>query len=300
VLEEKPGVVLLETYTYGDDRKTPNEVKVLAKQYGVPIIPHSSNELHHYESRGLAKVKCLIVCGNQMGEYKTMWRSVAKKAADVKKTAADGKISASDIDDQIQTIQQRLKRGNELDFEKVQEAIVKDLHDNYDHSKMLLNGFSQSADTHNELLKLFMHFILFSLVDNYQYTELLKKLGIENMDGDINDDPIDLFDRLLNMDSIALNTIVKCILVDRFHTIRTNKPEAYIIRKLADALDIEVDKHVALQDVAKHKRIANANKKIAELQALKDDLKEKKKLAAAKKEVAPGAKKVASKAKKAA
>lgn len=292
VLENKPEIFLADYGYMG--AKVPAEITKLSKQYKIRILNYGKNEVSSYSQKGFTPIKILLVSGDDAGTYKTYYKKASAKAAVAAKVAAGKKLTVRDIDDEIEAIQNRVKRGDKLDFEKVQEAIVKELKENYPQEVPLKYIFDNAPDEQQlRLSTLFVNFILFFLVDNYQHEDLLKVLGIENEEENINEDPIALFDKLMSINSLAFATIIKTIIIDRFHGFRTNVPAAFIIRKLAQALDIEVDKHVALQDIAKKKRIANANSKIAELESQKSDL-------MAKKKVAPVAKKIAPKAKRAA
>ena len=274
--------ILLVDYGY-NGAKVPAEITKLSKQYKIRILSYQQNEVQTHQQNGYAPFKALFVSGSDMAKYKTVYKKVAGKAAVAAKAAAGEKITASDIDEMIANINQRVKRGDELDFEKVQEAIVKDLRDNYPESEPLKIPFANEP-----LVKLFIAYIIFNELGRYRYPLLLEALKIEEQIKEFG-----LFHVLLNLSDIQYHSIIKAVLMDKFSQSVTDGPHPHIIRKLADALDIEVDKHIALQEVAKQKRITNAAKKIAELTEQKAALKPKKAPAAKQKQIAPRAKKVA-------
>ena len=270
IIESGQTIPLVE---YGGASKLNPEISKMAKEVDVKILNFWKDDVTNYERSGYVKTKCLMVSGTEMGSYKTFYKPSLNKQEVKQKVATGATIAPAEIDEQISTIQQRLKRGVELDYQKVQEAIVKDLRDSYPKDKPV-KGFT---DAEKNETRLFINFILFSLVNNWNNISVLKILGLTDVDGSLKSKPENLFMLLLNITDAQMSTILKLIILDKFGSMYTDGENCAIVRRLASVLDIDVDRHVSLQDIAAKKRIANAEKRIADLKEQKKALSKKKK-----------------------
>lgn len=264
ILENSPEIILVQS-TYSG--KHSSQITKLLKQYKVDIYNDNTASIQSYSQTGYKEVKAFYVDGYHAGEYKKMYKKNTAKEM-VKKVAVGGVISVEEIDESISAINQRVARGVELDFEKVQEAVVEEINKNYPKEHVFKEPVFSL-----ELIDLFFNFLLFKELDNYQYETLLESIGLrEKIDQDFDKVPELLFSKLENLSEAYMNTILKVVLVKNFGQDKSNNPKSHIIRKLANALDIDVDDLIDRQSLQKDKRIKNAAKKVAELMEQREAL----------------------------
>lgn len=287
---EKPDIVMMQ---HGGINPVPAVLSLL-KKHDVKLLSNWSNDVHSYKSNGMVEIKCLMLSGpGDVGKIKTYYQTSKNKTlAAAAKSGSPVKISAAMIDEQISGINDRLKRGVELDYEKVQERIVKSVEETFPDTALI--EIPISAD----LKKVLLNFLLYDLAAKWD-DEFLKIIGLEDPeDNDYSKTPELLYNKLLQLTSTQEATLLKHVIESRFSKNRhLDNDGCFMFRQMATWLGIPVADFIADQQIIRSKREINAEKRVADLLEQKDALKKPApKPAAAAKKVAPGANKVAKKA----
>lgn len=284
---EKPDVLIMKSY----EAPIPAYLN-LVKKHGVTVKSTNDNDIHYYKDRNHVEVKCFMISGNDTGKIKTYWKTSNSKAlaAAAAKSGSPVKISAAVIDEQLSNINDRLKRGVELDYEKVQVRIIEDLKKRQDKNKPL------ETELPPELFNAFVGYILYKNMD-YKGHDLQKALGLPDSD----ENPQLFFTKLKSLTGPQSDSLVYFNLVNSFSNIMSEQRSSFVIRKLAECFKVPIAEFIEEQNVVRRKREENAEKRVADLLQQKSALKKAApKVAANVKKIASGAKKVASGAKKSA
>ncbi len=292
VLSTKPEILLIH-YGY-QSTKVPGAISKLATGYKVHILDYSKDEVsqHKADNKYIA-FKALYVSGPNAGMYKTVYRKMAGKAAAAAKAASGEKITAADVAAQIESVKERCARGAELDYQKVQEAIIDELN-KYPDNELLHRDFPE------EIRSVFISFFMYRKL-TYCNDEILKKTGlIENDEEDFHKTPQVLMQRLQNITQVQQDTLLMHAMIDAFKASKNYGPDTLIMRELANFVGVDVEGIANAQDAIKIKRETNAQKRISELQQQLKVLSQKKEFKSYANKIASGANKIASGANKSA
>lgn len=292
----------IKFYT-GYDKAVDKDVKKVATQYNIPLISSGDDGVSSYSVSGGKPTKCFAVAGYDKGKYVTVWiRGNSKASA----KASKGSTGVAAVKEQTAAIQQRLDRGKELDYEKVQELVINSFRETFPKDQLLTAPIDKAVFNSFALYLVFMHI-------DYTGRDLFKLLGLEDKYS-YRKDPHVLIQKLDALDDIGKSTLLKAAIYCVCSSKKQESPETFIIRQLANFMGIPVHQFVEEQNAIAAKRELNAQKKITALQAKAAPAKEvkakadttaskkttpiKKKTAAPVKKVAAAAKKVAPTAKK--
>ncbi|MEO6539587.1 MAG: hypothetical protein ABIN74_01300, partial [Ferruginibacter sp.] len=230
-------------------------------------------------------IQCFMLSGNDEGKIKIYYKTGSTAIAATIKGGGE-KVTASIIDEQLKNINDRLKRGVELDYEKVQARIIEELAKKQDKNKPL------TTELPPELFNAFVGYILYKNM-SYMGRDLQKALGLPDSD----ENPQLFFTKLKSLTGPQFDSLVYFNLVNSFSNIMSEQRSSFVIRKLAECFEVPITDFVADQDAVRRKREENAEKRVEDLLQQKRDLKKvASKVADTAKKVAPGAKKVAKKA----
>lgn len=219
--------------------------------------------------------KAFVVDGNDKGKY--TYVEVYKKGAakQAKNSIASGQPTAADIDAEISRIRDRQKRNKELDGEKVHKRIIEAM--KADKELKTLPGSFSVVD------KVLMRFLISEYM-NYNNKDLIKKvIGLTNSTYG-GGTPEKLYQQLASLTDPQLSFLVRTIVFDKYNTtLSSNSSGGYMLRKLAESLGtIPIEAYETEQKEKAEKRQKNVDKRIAELQAQKKELKPKTEKPAAK------------------
>ncbi len=280
----KPEIIFLHS---GND--LPKEVKKIADDNNITVIGEYNGGVRSWKSAGFKEVKCFVVAGYDKGKYKTMYLEPKGKAA---AKVVKGGTGAAAIKEQAAAIQQRVERSKELDHEKVQEIIVKQLRAIAPDDKLVI------VQHEEDLLKSLMAFVLYDAC-GYTDDDFNNQLGImEDINFDHDEDPVYFKERLAKLNHVQLTNLLKKAMLHRYSGCKQKSAKTYFMRDLAAWFGVDVAGIITQQDVIATKRETNAAKRIEALQATaKPVAAGVKKIAAGVKKIAPGAKKVAKKSK---
>lgn len=292
VILEKPDVFLIK-----ESSTIPPVINNILQKHGIKPLDYYSNEIHTSKYRNSVAIKALVITGNDSGKIKTYYRDVKSKQVAAAGKGSAEKVTAAMIDQQISAINDRLKRGVELDYEKVQDRIIEDLKKRQDKNEVL------KKELPHDLATAFCAYFLFREV-SWNGDKLRKALALPDSDAN----PELFFDKLLKLSNTQLHSLIYHNLVSKYSTILGKQRSSFVMRKLAECFDVPIGEFVADQQIIRSKREQNAQKRVEDLLQQKDALKKpapkpvptpansKEKRVAAAKKVAPGAKKVAKKA----
>ena len=213
-------------------------------------------------------IKALFIDGPKKGGYTyiEIRKSAAKSSNSVGTATNPDEQTAAAIDFEIGKIRDRQKRNKELDAEKVHKRIVETVQEDKS-MKELPKAFSPNDRV----------MMLFLLCDfgGYAVKEKVKKmlglsLGYDMPKGD------KLYPQLEALNDEQLAYLVRQIILAKYNTNLPNSAGGYMLRKLAEDLGtIPIEAYEIEQSEKAEKRQKNVDKRIAELQAQKKELKPK-------------------------
>jgi hypothetical protein len=130
LMETRPDVVLV----CRDPADVPKDIRELAKSLEVKILKEDTDyETYHStygEIKFTIKKRGFFLDGYRKGQYDEVYLASGKgklgggSSAATKEKEKSGKLTASDIDDEIKRIQDREKRSKEIDVEKIHKATL--------------------------------------------------------------------------------------------------------------------------------------------------------------------------------
>lgn len=250
----KPNIVFLKNY-----QDCSKAVLDTANKYNIKVLKYSDSGVQTYKTNDTAAVKSFVISGNDRGCYKTIYVRTGKKIN------KDNK-SSSNINLQVVEINSRLTRAKELDYEKVQERVVKSLKEAAPSESLAI------VDANPVLFHILVRFILFDIAARYD-DDLRLQLGIDITDEDFDHEekPDVLKTRLLNMSDVQTANLLKEVILNKYQHEKRESSRTYFLRLLAEWFGIDVAALVAEQQAAAVKREQNAAKRI---EALKKPAKE--------------------------
>ena len=215
-------------------------------------------------------LKAFIISGTGKGLYKYIEIKKAKPKDD-KKSAKDriesGKATAADIDSEIGRIRDREKRSKELDGEKVHKLIV----DTMKEDKVLKTPPKEFTGVDRVL----MCFLIAEYVD-YSSRDIVKKVIGFNSGTWGNEKGDKYYKQLEGLTDEQLAFLVRTIIFQKYNSNLPTGNGGYMVRKLAELIGtIPIADFEADQKVRADKRQKNVDKRIAELQEQKKELKPK-------------------------
>ncbi len=249
-----------------DDYNDETEMRAAYDRY-VSGLENSKQETDKKIASG-KYLKAFIVDGNGKGLFKYI--EIRKKAAtkDSKKAVESGKASAADIDNEISRIRDRQKRNAELDAEKVHKQIV----DAMSQDKSLKAVPAAFTTTDRALM-------LFLICQNADYSsrdQIKKVIGTYGSASNGNGNCDKLFTQLEAITDEQLAYLVRTFIFQKFKNNLPHGDGGYMVRKLAELLGtIPIAAYETEQQEKAAKRQKNVEKRIAELQQQKKDLKPK-------------------------
>jgi ParB/RepB/Spo0J family partition protein len=256
VLNEQPEIKFMEHRNYYSPKPVLPSIVKLAEKFGVPILNYNNSEISTWKRDGAEKIKVLIVSGDEAGKFTEVYLYKGGKKttnAEAKAAAKAGNLTPELIDEQIAGIKQRQKRALEID----QQHIWDELKENFKPSKNIelvskAGQFSQAE----------RNAIAQAMIKKLGYSELeeFKKAfkGSSKLDN-VTDAQLREITRYFFLASLP-----PTILYSGYNT------EAKLCLEVANQYFPKVRKDIEdKQAELTAKRIANANKRIAELQAQK-------------------------------
>ncbi len=263
----------------------PKELKKIAEKFSITVINSRDAGVGSWKETGSTPVKVFWISGHDAGKYGTLYIENKSKAAG---KAAKGDNSAAGIKMQQQAIQQRLDRAKELDYEKEQETIIKAIEAISPDDKLATEAFTENKR---------YEFLLMLAYDglNWGDDELLEALGLgDDAMEHLEKTPDLLYNKICSLNDVAITSILRNVLLNKFRSEKRFGLKTYIVRQLAKCLGVDVVAIVAAQNEIAAKREANAAKRIEGLKAAVAP--KAKKVAASAKKVAPATKKKTKKA----
>lgn len=275
VMNNHPEIVLL-TNRHGEVNK-----KILqeAKSLGVKVLESFDD---FYENKStynnfIQPQKGFWVSGNNAGKMATVY---IKKA---KSSSAKSKPSQSNLKELIAGIEERCKRSEELDYEKVMAQVREKVMQFIGDNKPFDVDFSARMEG-------VVWYILYDMV-GYMNQEILEELMLEDSHDEWEEDPKAMIEAMLKLTPRQKANILVCAFTHKYGLGSTARkgPEAYMLREIATWLGVDIASIEEAQNAIAAKRLANAQKRI---EALKKQASEK---PAKKRSASPEEKKVTKK-----
>ncbi len=210
VIETEPEVVFLTDY-YDPDEEI---VEILAQHKIKPLKQYS--DFDNYKNQDSNEATGLWISGSKAGHIETVY---------VKKEAASQ--DAGNPEAQIERIKQRMKRGRELDREKVYAKILEGLKDHP----------TQKANHNRKLMpdeEAMLWFIIFEKANYYLRIELIKALKLP-------DDPEKFYATLKSLTPVKKAFMLRRVMMNQYGGNFPESTAGIIIRKIAEAYgDIDI------------------------------------------------------------
>ena len=213
-------------------------------------------------------IKAFFVDGKEKGKYTYIQlRKVHSKGAS-KNVNSDSKPTAADIDSEIGKIREREKRSKELDGEKVQKLIVEAM--KQDKLLKALPAAFTPVD------RVFMCFLIAEYVD-FGCRDIVKKvIGFNISSNWGNERGEKYYKQLEGLTDEQLAFVIRTIIFQKYNGNLPTGNGGYMVRKLAELIGtVPITDYEADQKVRAEKRQRNVDKRIAELQEQKKELKPK-------------------------
>lgn len=200
-------------------------------------------------------VKALWISGHDIGKTVKVWLTK------VSSSNGQGKKKSEQVQ-AIARIEERVKRSEELDAEKVYAKILDALKNHPTQSNLTLEYYNPAEDA-------FLNFVLLDLLGDFE--DVLAELGIKPGKGREFDDKT-LFAICSAMDTATRLYILRRVMVEKYGALNLNpfspQHHRYFLRQIAEGYkDIPIADFESEQAVIAEKRRANAEKRIEKLKA---------------------------------
>lgn len=249
LIERNPDMILL-----ADGDPDPILAKVLKDNGIIPL--RADKDFSRWGWDDDKKVKGLYVSGDQVGKTEKVYLKVSFETTNGKDTKNVTTKNA------IARIEARVKRGEELDAEKVYTKILDALKEHPTQSTLTLEYYNASEDA-------FLNYILLDALGHYE--NVLEELGIKPGKGREFDDKT-LFAICSAMDTATRLYILRRVMVEKYGALNLNpfspQHHRYFLRQIAEGYkDIPIADFESEQAVIAENRRANAEKRIEKLKA---------------------------------
>ncbi|MFZ1806396.1 MAG: ParB/RepB/Spo0J family partition protein [Cyclobacteriaceae bacterium] len=244
IIESEPEIVLLQNYA-----DTLPEVQELLNQHNVkPLKEYTDFNTHDRQGK---KVKGFWISGSEQGKQQTIHIRKASKHETVNSDQQNLKTL-------ISKIQERTKRGKELDAEKVHVKII----------EALKTHPTQKPSCKMKIMLQEEALLWYILIDKAGYhgkAEINKILGLNKSNQE------KTFKILSSLKPEQKAIILRKVMLDQYAGIYPSSDYGLIVRKIAEAYsDIDIKGFEAEQQLIRTKRESRAQEKI---QALKKEFK---------------------------
>lgn len=246
-------------------------------------------QLADYENKvaGGKYKKAFMLTGGDRGTYiyidfKKITASNSGSSKSTKEKEATGKLTAADIDGEIQRLQDREKRAKELDAEKVHEKIIEAL-----KTDKSLKALPAAVHPNDRIL---LRFLVQEHI-SYDNKDTIKKVtGLEGIWG--GKDPAKLYTTLGALTEAQMSFLVRQLMMKFTASSSPTNNTGYMHRMLATSLGtIPIEAYEAGQKETAAIRQDRVAKRIAQLKEQKSELKKPKAKAAKTAKPKKGAKK---------
>lgn len=247
LIEKKPDLLFLSK---GDPDPV---VSAVLKENGITPLDYYNNEFHTWGWNDDKALKGLWISGHEIGNTEKVWLATSRNSQGKKK-------SEHALD--VARIEERVKRSEELDAEKVYAKILDALKNHPTQSNLTLEYYNPAEDA-------FLNFVLLDLLGDFE--DVLAELGIKPGKSHEFDDKT-LFAICSAMDTATRLYILRRVMLEKYGSLNLSTygstQSRYFLRQIAEGYkDIPIDAFEAEQAAIAQKRRANADKRIAKLKA---------------------------------
>lgn len=253
VMTSNPEIVLI--YEKYSSEKPAKEILEEAKKLSIPVKDSdawSDSKYHHYT----IQKKALYINGHRSGTVTSVY---FKGAAGEKSTTPGTNSNASLL---IGEINQRVKRSEELDYEKVMIGIRKGIKDLFPEEKALPNKYT-------EAMQGIVWFMLYDGASFHDEEVMIDLLIDADSHEEWDKKPGTMTAAMHNLTAVQKANILVCSFMHKYGLGSTAKPgkEAFMLRELATLLGVDIKALEEAQKGIADKRRTNADKRIAVLKA---------------------------------
>jgi ParB family transcriptional regulator, chromosome partitioning protein len=260
---EKPDLADFDIDDYDNEKERMDSYQSELRDY--------EKELKAFESKiaGGKYKKGFAIHGSSKGMYLylEMGKSSGSSSKASKAKESSGKLTAADIDDEIQRIREREKRSKEIDEEKVQRRVI----DAVKNDKSL-NKVPERCENIDRIL---IRFLLAEHIGFSNGDKIKKAIGISG--GFNKPRGKEMWDKLVALTDQQVTYLVRQILLDKY---AHDNPHfgGYMFRRMAESLGtIPIAAFETEQNETSQKRADRVAARIKQLQEKKKELTTKKK-----------------------